>query len=184
MRLPGPFLTVLLLSLIWSAVPLRAQVENAEELNRKAEEVLVRLVENEPAAAEMVENAKGVLVFPTILKGGLLVGGAGGDGVLRIDGEPAAYYRSTSLSYGLQAGLSTFAYVMLFMDRESLDFLLESSGWEVGVGPAVTVVDRGLAGKLSTTTARDGIYVFFLDQKGLFAGAGVEGTKITRLDAE
>ncbi len=62
----------------------------------------------------------------------------------------------------------------------AMAYLDRSSGWEIGVGPAITIVDEGVARSLSTTTAKDGIYAFFFDQKGLMAGAGLQGSKITR----
>ena len=58
---------------------------------------------------------------------------------------------------------------------ESLD------GWEIGVGPSITIVDEGLAGSLTTTTGKDEIYAFFFDQKGLMGGLGLKGGKITQI---
>jgi lipid-binding SYLF domain-containing protein len=129
----------------------------------------------------MLKNAKGVLIFPEIVKAGLLVGAAGGKGVLRVNGETEGYFRSTAVSYGLQAGVSTFGYVMFLMDDDSVDYVRSTAGWEVGVGPNVTVADEGIARKLTTSTAQSGIYVFFVDQEGFFAGLGIEGTKISRV---
>ena len=71
---------------------------------------------------------------------------------------------------------------MIFMDEASLDYIKSTDGWEVGVGPVVTVADEGFAKKLTTTSTHEGIYVFFIDQQGFFAGAGLEGTKITKID--
>lgn len=151
------------------------------DLDAQADATLARLIRSEPAADAVIRQAKGVLIFPEIIKGGLVVGAAGGRGVLRIEGRTKGYFQSTAASYGLQAGITKFGYVMVFLDDASLRYLDESAGWEVGVGPNVTVADEGFARRLSSTTARNGVVVFFLDQKGLFAGAGIEGTKITRI---
>jgi lipid-binding SYLF domain-containing protein len=70
---------------------------------------------------------------------------------------------------------------MFFMTKSALDYLKKSSGWEVGVGPTVVVVDEGLSRSLSTSTAKDDIYTFFFSQKGLMAGLSVEGSKITKI---
>lgn len=158
-----------------------ARASSTAELEAAADAVMMRLRGSEPVTAEMIQKAKGVLVFPEILKGGLIVGAATGKGVLRIGGETKGYFRSTAVSYGLQAGISTFGFVMFLMDDEALEYARSTEGWEVGVGPNVTVADEGFARKLSTTTAHSGIYVFFVDQKGFFAGAGIEGTKISRI---
>jgi lipid-binding SYLF domain-containing protein len=151
------------------------------ELESAAGETLARLTSSEPAAAALAAKARGILIFPEIVKGGALLGAAGGKGVLRVGGKSEGTYQSSAVSFGLQLGVSKFGYVMMLMDDSALDYLRKSDGWEVGVGPNVTVVDQGMAGKLTTTSARDGVYVFFVDQKGLFAGAGIEGTKISRV---
>ena len=158
-----------------------AVAASAEEINADADATLARLQESQPVTDEMLANAKGVLIFPKIIKAGLILGAAGGDGVLRVDGKPDGYYRSVAASYGLQAGVTTFGYVMFLMDDESLNYVRDTAGWEVGVGPNITIADEGVARKLSSTTVQSGIYVFFVGQKGFFAGLGLEGTKITRI---
>lgn len=158
-----------------------ASAASAAELEQAADETLARLKESEPVTDEMVAAAKGILIFPEIVKGGLIIGAAGGEGVLRIGGRTEGYFRSTAVSYGLQAGISKFGYVMFLMDDEAVDYAKSTEGWELGVGPNITVADEGIARKLSTTTGHSGIYVFFVGQEGFFAGAGIEGTKISRI---
>ena len=85
---------------------------------------------------------------------------------------------------GLQAGLQTFGYAIFFLNEDAIEYLDNSDGWELGTAPNIVVVDAGAAGKLSTTSARGNIYVFFFDQKGLMAGLGIEGTKISTLDPD
>jgi lipid-binding SYLF domain-containing protein len=160
----------------------RAAAASAQELNADADATLALLQKSEPVTTEMLGNAKGILIFPKIIKGGLVIGAAAGDGVLRVGGKTEGYYRSTAVSYGFQAGITTFGYVMFLMDTESLEYVSDTAGWEVGVGPNITIADKGIiAKKLTTTTAQSGIYVFFVGQEGFFAGAGIEGTKITRI---
>lgn len=158
----------------------RADDGNAD-LNAAADATLAQLRETVPGAAKLMKSAKAMLIFPEIIKGGLLVGAAAGKGVMREGAKTTGYYQSASVSYGLQAGVTTFGYVMMLMDQKSVDYVSETAGWEVGVGPVVTVADEGFARKLTTTTVGQGIVVFFVGQKGFFAGAGIEGTKITRL---
>jgi len=151
------------------------------DLEKGANATLARLRKSQPATVDLLKRAKGVMVFPEIIKGGLLVGAATGEGVLRIRNATAGYYRSAAVSYGFQLGIARFGFVMLMMDAKSLDFVRSTDGWEVGVGPNVTVADKGFARKLSTTSARDGIYVFFVNQQGFFGGTGIEGAKISRI---
>jgi lipid-binding SYLF domain-containing protein len=70
------------------------------------------------------------------------------------------------------------------MDNASLNYLNRSEGWEVGVGPSIVVVDKGAAKSLTTTTAKDGVYAFIFGQKGLMAGLGLQGSKISRINPD
>ena len=163
-----------------AAAPATAQ--SLAELEVDADRTMERLVATQPVTQEMFDRAAGLLIFPEIVKGGLILGGATGKGILRVDGATAGVYRSAAVSYGLQAGIQRFGYVMVFMTENSLAYLDDTDGWEVGVGPSIVYADDAmLAGRLSTTTYQDGVYVFFVDQRGFFAGAGIEGTKITRI---
>jgi lipid-binding SYLF domain-containing protein len=92
-----------------------------------------------------------------------------------------AYYNTAAASFGFEAGGTEFGYALFFMDDESLAYLKKSRGWEIGVGPTVVLVDEGVAKSLSSTTARKGVYAFFFNQKGLMAGASLQGSKITRI---
>ena len=56
----------------------------------------------------------------------------------------------------------------------------KSDGWEIGVGPSVVVVDQGKAKTMTSTTLRDDVYAFIFSQKGLMAGLGIQGSKITK----
>lgn len=141
-----------------------------------------RLIAQQPVAATLAKDAKGVLVFPNVLKAGFVLGGYHGTGALRKGGAFVARYGTTGASYGLQAGVQKYSYAMFFMRESDLAYLDSSSGWEVGVGPSITVIDQGKAASMTSTTAREGVYVIFYDQKGLMAGLGIQGSKITKLD--
>lgn len=154
---------------------------NRAGLRVAAEAAVDRLYASEPEAIDVIDAAQALLVFPEIVKGGLVVGASVGDGVWFENEGVDGYYRSSAVSYGLQAGITTFGYIMAFMDQGSVDYVKNSDGWEVGVGPVVTVADDGFANRLSTTTLNRGVVVFFVDQVGFFAGTGIEGTKVTQL---
>ena len=161
-----------------------AQAASAEEIERGANAALENLFATTPGARELAEKAKGVLVFPEIVKGGFIFAGQYGDGVLRKRGRTAGFYRSFAASYGFQAGIQTFGYVLFFMDDASLRYLNESAGWELGVGPSIVILDQGMAKNLSTTTLQKGVYSFIFNQQGLMAGIGIQGTKITRIQPQ
>jgi lipid-binding SYLF domain-containing protein len=156
------------------------QAQKAAELDKKVNEAMAKLLASSEAAKNLSKVAKGILVFPTVKKAGFMVGGQRGEGALRIGGKTAGYYKTTAASFGLQAGGQKFSYAMFFMTDGALEYLKNSKGWEVGVGPSVVVVDEGVARSLTTSTAKESIYVFFFGQKGLMAGLGIQGSKITQ----
>lgn len=68
------------------------------------------------------------------------------------------------------------------MTDEALRYLNETRGFEVGVGPSVVIVDQGAARSITTSTIASDVYAFIFDQRGLMAGVGIQGSKITRID--
>jgi len=158
-----------------------AMAASAAQIDRDADAALRTLYETTPTAKALAEKAKGILVFPNIVKAGFVVGAQYGDGALLKGGKTVGYYNIVAASYGLQAGLQSFAYVMLFMTDSALNYLENSAGFEVGVGPSIVVVDTGMARTLTTTTAQDDVYAFIFGQQGLMAGAGLQGSKITKI---
>jgi len=163
------------------AVPRMSQAATAGEIDRDVDSALQTLYRTTPAAKNMAKIAKGVLVFPDIIKAGLIVGGQFGEGALRVGGKTTGYYRTVAASYGLQAGAQSFGYALFFIDNEGLAYLKNSNGWEIGVGPSVVIVDEGVARSLTTTTVKSGVYAFIFQQKGLMAGIGIQGSKITKI---
>ena len=164
------------------AVPRPAMAADAAAISRDAHAALNTLYESELVPRLLRENAKAVLVFPSILKAGFIVGAQGGNGALIVDGKTVAYYNISAASYGLQAGVQEFGYAMFLMTDSARDYIDKSKGWEIGVGPSVVVVDAGVAKSLTTTTAKDDVYAFIFSQKGLMAGLGVQGSKITKIN--
>jgi len=110
-----------------------------------------------------------------------MVGGQYGEGALMKEGKTIAYYNTVSASYGLQAGVQKYGYVLFFMTDSAWEYLNRSDGWELGTGPSIVIVDEGKAGGISTTTGRADVYAFMFDQKGLMGGLGLQGTKITKI---
>jgi len=159
-----------------------AMAGDTAKLDRAVDKALKKLYAKSPAAMELSKVAKGVLVFPSILKVGLLVGGQYGEGALLVEGKTVGYYNSVAGSYGLQAGAQKFGYALFLMDTASLEYLNKSNGWEIGVGPSIVFVDEGKARTLSTSTVQEGIYAFTFGQKGLMAGIGIQGSKITKIN--
>jgi lipid-binding SYLF domain-containing protein len=154
----------------------------AASLDQDANAALQSLYSTSPGAKAIGAKAKGILVFPKITKAGLVVGGQGGDGTLFENGKPTAHYSTGAASVGLQAGVQTYGYALFFITDEDLNYLKTSSGWSLGTGPNIVIADAGAAKDASTLTGKKGVYAFIFDQKGLMAGLGLVGQKITKLD--
>jgi lipid-binding SYLF domain-containing protein len=177
--------TIVLMALVFFAItlsaPNHAVAASAAEINLNAGKALQILYKKSSAAKAIGEKAMSILVFPGITKGGFIVGGLYGEGALMKEGKTIAYYNTVAASYGLQIGLQKYGYVLFFMTDNAQAYLDKSDGWELGVGPSIVVVDVGAAKSLSTTTVQADVYAFFFDQKGLMAGLGLQGTKITKI---
>lgn len=158
------------------------QSAEAAQIDREADAALKKLLEDTPEAETFRKDAKGILVFPSIVKGGFIIGAHYGKGALKKGGATVGYYSSMAGSYGLQAGIQSFGYIMFFMNEKSLEYLDNSEGWEVGVGPSIVVMDKGAGKSLTTTTGRSDVYAFIFSQQGLMAGLGLQGSKITKID--
>lgn len=166
---------------LFLVLPQLASARTAAEINRDVNIALAKLYQTTPAAAKMAKISKGILVFPHIVKGGFIIGGQYGEGALLVGGRTTGYYRSVAASYGLQVGAQSFGYALFFLSSDDLKYLDKSDGWEVGVGPTIVVVDKGMARSFSTTTAHSGVYAFFFNQEGLMAGLGIQGSKISKM---
>jgi lipid-binding SYLF domain-containing protein len=164
------------------SIPNAAYAATAEDLDQDANQALQKLNETNSVADAISKQAKAVLVFPNIVKAGLIFGGAYGEGELKQGSKVDGYYNSVTGSWGLQAGAQSYGYVVFLMNQKAVDYIHQSKGWEIGVGPTVVVVDEGAAKNLSTSTLKDDAYAFIFDQKGLMAGVSIEGTKISRID--
>jgi lipid-binding SYLF domain-containing protein len=152
------------------------------QISRDASSALQRLYATEPRAKELAKRSLAVLVFPKITKAGLIVGGQYGEGALFEKGQTVGYYSIAAGSFGLQIGGQTFSYALFFLNQSALDYLKKSEGWAIGSGPSVVVADKGAAASATSTTISQDVVAFPFGQKGLMAGLGLEGSKITRIN--
>ncbi|HEX6131537.1 MAG TPA: YSC84-related protein [Actinomycetota bacterium] len=161
--------------------PTPVRAATAAELDRNATAALQELYAGNPTAKMLSERAKGILIFPSMVKAGFMFGGQIGEGVLRKRGRTVGYYNSVAASYGLQAGVQSFGYALFFMTDAALAQLDATRGFEIGVGPSVVLVDQGVARTLTSNTLTSDVYAMVFGQRGLMAGMGVQGSKISRI---
>lgn len=166
----------------WAVRPGTAIAAKASQIYQDATTALQRLYAAQPSTRTLGERAKAILVFPRIVKGGLLIGGQTGDGVLLTNGNPDGYYNISAVSFGLQIGAQAFSYALFFMTDAALQYLKKSDGWSIGSGPSVVVLDKGAAASITSTTLSQDVYAVPFGQQGLMAGVEIEGSKITRIN--
>ena len=178
------FAVLLATALVLVCAPSIAQDKGktaAAELTKESQAALARLNASAPLAKLLGPKAHAVLVFPSVTKAGLGIGGQYGEGALLKAGKATAYYKTTGASFGLQAGGQQYGYAMFFMNEKALAELDKAKGFEVGVGPSVVLVDEGMAKTTTSTTLKEDIYAFVFGQKGLMAGLGIQGNRIARI---
>ena len=183
-RIPSRLLTLILAITSIASISMlnQAGAATAEDLDRDSRQALQMLYKAEPVAETLSRTAKAVLVFPNIIKAGLVFGGSYGEGELIKGAKVVDYYNTVTGSWGLQIGAQSYGYALFLMTDEAVSYLEKTKGWEIGVGPTVVVVDQGVAKNLSTSSLKDDAYAFIFDQQGLMAGVSIEGTKISRIN--
>jgi len=153
-----------------------------QALDAAADSALARLYAQQPGSKELVNSARGVLVFPSFGSAGFLVGGGTGTGVLRARGKTVSYHRMSEASVGLLAGAQSQAVFILFMTDEALKRFEASRGWTVGADANVTMLNVGANAQITTQTAQQDVIGFVMTNRGLMGNLSLNGNRVTRLD--
>lgn len=161
-----------------------ANAASAAKLDVDANETIAIFKEEVNGADVFLSQAAGYLVFPRVIKVGIGIGAETGEGVLRVRGRSAAYYRTTSGSFGLQLGAQAKSMVIAFMTDESLAKFRNSTGWQVGVDGSVALIDLGAGKQINTGNIKDPVVGFIFGSKGLMYNLTLEGTKISRIKTD
>lgn len=158
-----------------------ASADTAKEIDKAVDEALRTFAAEVDGGQRMLNEAKGVLVFPRIVEAALGVGGEYGEGALRVDGVTTGYYNRVSASFGPQIGGQSMTIILLFFDDKELARFRTATGWQIGVDAKVTLLTVGAAGELTTKNFRDPVVAVVLGERGLMAGVSLEGGKITKI---
>jgi lipid-binding SYLF domain-containing protein len=150
-------------------------------LIREAQAALDELYRVQPGARRLGDQARAVLVFPSITQAGLGVGGLYGNGVMFRGREPVGYYNIAGGTFGFQAGAQSFSQGYFFNTDEALATFRTTKGLELGAGASAVAADFGASGEVSTSTLQKPLVVATWGQSGLMAAAVLEGAKITEL---
>ena len=154
-------------------------IAKRQSIDANVDSSLSRLYAQDPSSREMISKARGVLVFPSIIAAGFVVGGSYGEGALRVRGRTTEYYSTAAGSVGLLAGAESKSVYLLFMTDEALAKFRASKGWTVGADASVTLVNVGASASVDSKTVQQEIVGYVLTNGGLMANVSLEGTKIT-----
>jgi len=178
----GPCRLALIGYLAGAALATAAFADTAAEIDAKVDLALASLLDESETAAALAERAVGILVFPDIVKGGIIVGGEYGEGALRQGGVTTGYYNIVSASFGLQFGAQSYGKAIFFMTPTALDDLEQSEGLAFGVDVGVSVADQGSGRDIDTSTIQDPSIACSFGEQGLMAGGKLDGSTITKIE--
>lgn len=158
-----------------------ASAKSAREIDIGVDATLGQFKADVKGGREFLASARGVLVFPSVIKAGIGIGGEYGEGALRIGGKTVEYYNTAAASIGFQLGAQSKSVIVVFMENEALKKFRESQGWEAGVDGSVALVQMGAGGSIDTNTIKDPIVGFIFGNKGLMYNLTLEGSKYTKI---
>ena len=172
---------VMFLSLLLVFGSSMALAKSAKEINISVDVALEQFEQDVKGGKEFLKSAKGVLVFPSVIKAGIGIGGEYGEGALRIGGKTVEYYNTAAASIGFQIGAQSKRVLLVFMQNNALKNFRASSGWEAGVDGSVALIELGTGGSIDTTNIKDPIVGFVFGNKGLMYNLTLEGSKYTKI---
>lgn len=159
-----------------------SQAANPEEIDINVDATIEVFSQKVNGGEEFLANAKGILVFPNVIKAGFIFGGEYGEGALRIKGKTVDYYRTTGASFGFQVGAQSKSIIIAFLDDDALLRFRQSAGWEAGVDGAIAIASTGAGGSIDTTNMSSPIVGFVFGNKGLMVDLSLKGSKYTRMN--
>lgn len=174
----NPLMLLVLISLLFTQQSL---AKSAIVINAEVDAAIKKFEKEVVGGKKFLPKVKGYLVFPSVIKGGFIIGAEYGEGALRIEGETKHYYSMTAASIGYQAGAQVYAVVIAFISEASLNNFIHSNGWEAGIDGSIAVAEWGKGKDISSISYEKPIVAFIFAQKGLMASASIKGTKFQRI---
>ncbi len=164
----------ILAALVMSAVALTSTVFAGEaDAIAEANAAITKFQAADTSLKQYFDTAAGYVVFPNVAKGGLVVGGAHGSGVLYEKGQPIGTTKLTQASFGAQAGVQSFGEAIFFETSKAIEDF-KGGKFEMGADVSAVAASEGVA---KTAKYKDGVMVFALPNKGLMVQASVGGQK-------
>lgn len=173
---------LILFIIIGLLFPMDSSAASAEKITIGVNDTLKRFSKEVSGGSEFLKNAKGVLVFPSVIKAGFGIGGEYGEGALRISGKTVEYYNTAAASIGLQLGAQSKSIVLAFLTKKALSNFRKSKGWKAGVDGSVALLKWGVGEDINTVDIKDPIVGFVFSNKGLMYNLTIEGSKFSKID--
>lgn len=164
-----------------AALPGAAQAASAYEIDDGVNRTLHEFFYQVRGSRELLDRSAAALVFPTVIKAGMGIGGEYGEGALLIRGRTAGYYNTISASFGFQLGAQARSVIIVFMTDAALDGFRRIAGWKIGVDGSVALITVGVGGSIDSSKIASPIVGFIFDGKGLMYNLTLEGSKISRI---
>ena len=182
------FATILAAIFLVAATPgaKAADMEDAQGIVDKSRVTLSEFMRDKDYEwlRENIKKAKGVLIYPQVLKAGFILGGSGGTGVLLAkdsktgEWSDPAFYTLGSVSFGLQIGGEAAEVVVLVMSQKGVDALLTSK-FKLGGDTSIALGPVGTGAKADITAD----FISFAKSKGLYAGLNLDGSYLDVRDS-
>lgn len=179
-RISMMFASVLIL-IAGIAISEPAVAKSATEINIGVDATLQRFKKEVTGGAQFLNKAEGVLVFPSVLKAGLVVGGEYGEGALRVGGKTVGYYSTAGASVGFQMGAQSKSVVLVFLSKQALNSFRHSDGWKAGVDGSVALIKWGVGEDVNSVEINDPVVAFIFGNKGLMYNLTLEGSKFSKI---
>jgi len=175
------FIVMIMTISISAFLQTEAYAETAEVIDIKVNETLKKFKKEVAGGKDFLSSAKGILVFPEVIKAGLGIGGEFGEGALKVGGKTVDYYSTASASIGFQLGVQVKSVIIVFLQQQALDDFRKSEGWKAGVDGSVALATLGAGGNIDTNNIKDPVIGFIFGNKGLMYNLTLEGSKFTKL---
>ena len=145
-------------------------------------EISLKTLRDTRGGGDVIDKAKGLLVFPGVFKAGMGIGGEYGEGALRIHGKTVDYYSTAAASIGFQLGGEKKSIIIAFMNDDVLKNFRDSMGWKIGADASVAVVAIGAGSTISSAVANKPIVAFVFGEKGLMYDLSLNGAKVSKIE--
>ena len=154
---------------------------SAKDIDSRSD-VSLKTLRDAKGGNEVINKAKGLLIFPGVFKAGMGIGGEYGEGALRIQGKTVDYYNTAAVSIGLQFGGEKKSIIIAFMNDDALKSFRDSEGWKIGADASVAVIAIGAGSTISSAVANKPIVAFVFGEKGLMYDVSLNGSKVSKIE--